>query len=174
MPDIPGWLVCNLTRSESVMIIPLKNAQKGWALPAPHWNRRYSERTWCSCLWSISCPAYMPKYPVPFEILIYYLRHSEIRFSQQHLQPVFTTFYSRVESALYRALAPAHFAHTASICDEIMEKLFEMIAQERNSQSDNMYYWEVNFNHALSNFRTDVLKIIGPARKLTLSSTITP
>jgi DNA-directed RNA polymerase specialized sigma24 family protein len=106
-----------------------------------------------------------PNTPVPLEILIYYLRHSEIRLAQQHLQPVFTTFYDRVESALYRALTPVHLAQTASICDEIIGQLFEMIAQERNSQEDNMYYWEVNFNHALSSLRNDVLKRIGPARK---------
>lgn len=106
-----------------------------------------------------------PNTPIPLEILIYYLRHSEIRLAQQHLQPVFTTFYDRVESALYRALTPVHLAQTASICDEITGQLFEMIAQERNSQEDNMYYWEVNFNHALSSFRTDVLKRIGPARE---------
>ncbi|WP_145033336.1 MULTISPECIES: RNA polymerase sigma factor [Pantoea] len=103
--------------------------------------------------------------PVPLEILFYYLRHSEIRLAQQHLQPVFTTFYDRVDSALRSALSPIHFAQTDSICDEITGQLLEMIAQERNSHEDNMYYWEVNFNHALSSLRKDVLKRIGPARK---------
>ncbi|MFW5393266.1 hypothetical protein V1951_18455 [Yersinia sp. 2544 StPb PI] len=106
-----------------------------------------------------------PNTPAPFEILIYYLRHSEIGLAAKHLEPIFITFHNRIESALCKAIPNARYDRAESIRKEITDQLYEMIAQERNSQSDNMYYWEVNFNHALQNFRKDVLRRIGPARE---------
>ena len=102
---------------------------------------------------------------VPFEIFIYYLRHSEIGLTAKYLEPIFTTFYSRLESALKRTVSDAWLDQAVIIREEILGQLFEMIAKDRNSQEDNMYYWEINFNHALANLRKDVLKKFGPARE---------
>ncbi|WP_439834576.1 RNA polymerase sigma factor [Aeromonas caviae] len=102
---------------------------------------------------------------VPFEIFIYYLRHSEIGLTAKYLEPIFTTFYSRLESALKRTVSDARLDQAVIIREEILGQLFEMIAKDRNAQEDNMYYWEINFNHALANLRKDVLKKFGPARE---------
>lgn len=102
---------------------------------------------------------------VPFEVYIYYLRHSEIGLAAKHLQPIFITFYSRLEAALRKTVSEAWLDHALVIREEIAERVVEMIAKDRDSQEDNMYYWETNFNHALANLRKDVLKKLGPARE---------
>lgn len=102
---------------------------------------------------------------VPYEILIYYLRHSEIGLPEKHLNPIFTAFYSRLETTLRIAVPSAYFDDATAIRDEVAERVVEMIAKDRCSQNDIMYYWETNFNHALINLRRDVLRKIGPARE---------
>ncbi|HCT2470270.1 DNA-damage-inducible protein D [Klebsiella pneumoniae] len=102
---------------------------------------------------------------IPFEIFIYYLRHSEIGLAAKHLEPIFTTFYSRLEAALRMAVSDAWLDHAVAIREEITERVVEMIAKDRNSQGDKMYYWETNFNHALDSMITDVLRKLGPARE---------
>ncbi|MEM1152773.1 MAG: sigma-70 family RNA polymerase sigma factor [Pseudomonadota bacterium] len=102
---------------------------------------------------------------VPFEVLIYYLRHTELALAAEHLEPIFTTFYRRLEAALRKTVSEAWLDNAVAIREEISERLVEMIANDRNSQEDKLYYWEVNFNHALANLRRDVLKTLGPARE---------
>lgn len=105
------------------------------------------------------------KQAVPFEVFIYYLRHSEIVLTEKHLKPIFITFYSRLEAALRKSVSEAWLDHAIAIREEIAEQVVEMIAQARESQEDKMYYWEINFNHALAKLRTDVLRKYGPARE---------
>ncbi|QCF26124.1 RNA polymerase sigma factor [Hydrocarboniclastica marina] len=102
---------------------------------------------------------------VPFEVYIYYLRHSEIRLAAKHLPPIFIAFYSRLEAALRKTVSDAWLDHAVAIREEIAERVVEMIAKDRNSHEDNMYYWETNFNHALANLRKDALRKLGPARE---------
>lgn len=103
--------------------------------------------------------------PLPFEVLIYYLRHTELELKAEHLRPIFTIFYDRLQVALRMTVPDKQFDHAAAIREEIAEKVVEMIAKDRNSQDEKMYYWETNFNHALANFRKDVLRSVGPARE---------
>ncbi len=100
---------------------------------------------------------------VPFEVLIYYLRHTELALIAKHLEPIFNTFYARLEAALNRTVSEAWLDNAVAIREEIAERVVEMIAKDRASQEDIMYYWETNFNHALANLRKDVLKKLGPA-----------
>lgn len=102
---------------------------------------------------------------VPFEVLIYYLRHGELGLTAKHLKPIFTTFYGRLEVALNKFVSDARFDYAIHIREEIAERVVEMIAKDRNSQDDSMYYWETNFNHALAKLRTDVLRKLGPSRE---------
>lgn len=102
---------------------------------------------------------------VPFEVLIYYLRHTELALSAKYLEPIFITFYSRLEAALHRTVSEAWLENAITIREEIAERVVEMIARARNSDEDKMYYWEVNFNHAFAKLRTDVLRKYGPARE---------
>lgn len=102
---------------------------------------------------------------VPFEVLIYFLRHTELELGSKHLEPIFCTFYGRLEAALRKVVSDAWIDHAATIREELSERIVEMIAKDRDSQEEKMYYWEVNFNHALSNLCTDVLRKHGPARE---------
>lgn len=102
---------------------------------------------------------------VPFEVLIYYLRHAELGLDAAHLEPIFITFYNRLEAALRKTVSDAWLDHAAAIREEIAERVVEMIAKDRDSQEDSMYYWETNFNGALANLRRDVLRKVGPARR---------
>jgi len=102
---------------------------------------------------------------IPFEVFIYYLRHPELALGAEHLNPIFTVFYDRLEAALRKTVSDSQFDNAAAIREEIAERVVEMIAEDRNSQDEKMYYWETNFNHALANFRKDVLRSIGPARE---------
>ncbi|UQG60866.1 sigma-70 family RNA polymerase sigma factor [Marinobacter sp. M3C] len=102
---------------------------------------------------------------VPFEVFIYYLRHSEIGLAEKHLGPIFTTFYGRLETALRKTVSGAGLDQAVNIRKEIAERVVEMIAKDRDSQADSMYYWETNFNGALASLRTDVLRKHGPARE---------
>jgi DNA-directed RNA polymerase specialized sigma24 family protein len=102
---------------------------------------------------------------VPSEVLVYYLRHTELALAAKHLEPIFTVFYSRLEAALRKTCPDGRIAHAAFIRDEITGRVLEMIATDRNTPIDQMYYWEINFNHALANLRKDVLRELGPARK---------
>ncbi|MFE8071999.1 hypothetical protein QQM79_13155 [Marinobacteraceae bacterium S3BR75-40.1] len=102
---------------------------------------------------------------VPFEVFIYYLRHSEIGLAEKHLEPIFISFYSRLEAALRKTVSEAWLDHAIAIREEIAEQVVEMIAQARESQEDKMYYWEINFNDALAKLRIDVLRKHGPARE---------
>lgn len=102
---------------------------------------------------------------VPFEVLIYYLGHSEIGLTEQYLNPIFIAFYSRLEAALRKTVSEAWFDHAIAIREEIAERVVEMIAKARASQDDKMYYWEINFNDALAKIRIDVLRKQGPARE---------
>lgn len=106
-----------------------------------------------------------PNTPVPFEILIYYLRHSEIGLKAKYLEPIFAAFNNRIKSVVCKLIPYSLYEQAVSIRNEITDKLYEMIAHERNSQNDSMYYWEVNFNHAMDSFQKDVLRRIGPARE---------
>jgi len=99
---------------------------------------------------------------VPFEVLIYYLRHTELGLEEQHLKALFLSFYDRLTSALRRALPDSGLDNADSIREEISGRIIEMIATDRNTQEEKMYYWETNFNHALANLRKDVLKKMGP------------
>ena len=105
-----------------------------------------------------------PENPDPFEVLMYYLRHSDIGLTEKYLKPIFIAFHNRLESALCKQIPDSRYTQADSIRNEITDQLYEMIAQDRNSQNDRMYYWEVNFNHALERFRQDVLRRVGPAR----------
>lgn len=102
---------------------------------------------------------------VPFEVLIYFLRHTELALTARHLEPIFITFYSRLEAALRKTVSDAWLDHAIAVREEIAERVVVMIAKDRDSQEDSMYYWETNFNGALANLRTDVLRKLGPARK---------
>lgn len=102
---------------------------------------------------------------VPIEVLIYYLRHTELALGAEHLEPIFCTFYSRLEAALRKTVSEAWLDHAVAFREEIAERVVEMIAKDRNTQEDIMYFWETNFNGALANLRTDVLRKHGPARK---------
>ena len=103
--------------------------------------------------------------PVPFEVLIYFLRHPELELSRGHLEPIFHAFYGRLDAALRKTLPDASLDRAADIREEIIERILEMIAKDRSTQEDKMYYWEINFNHALANLRKDVLRDLGPARE---------
>ncbi|GAB1078756.1 MAG: hypothetical protein SStaBPW_06410 [Shewanella algae] len=102
---------------------------------------------------------------VPFEVLVYYLRHCEVGLSDKHLEPIFITFYSRLKAALSRTVSDASLENAVHLREEIVERVIEMIAKDRSSQEDQMYYWEINFNHALASLRKDVLRKLGPARE---------
>jgi hypothetical protein len=102
---------------------------------------------------------------LPLEVFIYYLRHIELALGAEHLESIFTVFYNRLEAALRKAVLDAQFDDATAIREEIAERVVEMIAEDRNSQDEKMYYWETNFNHALANLRKDVLRSIGPARE---------
>ena len=105
------------------------------------------------------------QHAVPFEVLIYFLRHTELELGPKYLEPIFCTFYGRLEVVLQKVVSGAWIDHAASIREELSEQIIEMIAKDRGSQEEKMYYWEVNFNDALSKLRTDVLRKHGPARK---------
>lgn len=105
------------------------------------------------------------QHAVPFEVLIYFLRHTELELGPKYLEPIFCTFYGRLEAVLQKVVSGAWIDHAASIREELSEQIIEMIAKDRGSQEEKMYYWEVNFNDALSKLRTDVLRKHGPARK---------
>lgn len=98
---------------------------------------------------------------VPFEVLIYYLRHPELGLEEQHIEALFLAFYDRLARALRSALPDSGFDNADSIREEIAGRIIEMIAMDRNTQEEKMYYWETNFNHALANLRKDVLKTMG-------------
>ncbi|HBX38613.1 MAG TPA: hypothetical protein DEG76_15585 [Pseudohongiella sp.] len=102
---------------------------------------------------------------VPFEVLIYFLRHTELELGSKHLEPIFRTFYGRLEAALRKSVSDTWIDYAATIREELAERIVEMIAKDRDSDEEKMYYWEVNFNHALSNLCTDVLRKHGPARE---------
>lgn len=104
------------------------------------------------------------QHAVPFEVLIYFLRHTELELGPKYLEPIFCTFHERLEVALRKTVSESWIDYAVAIREEISEQVVELIAMDRNSQEDTMYYWEVNFNHALSNLRTDVLRKNGPAR----------
>lgn len=102
------------------------------------------------------------QHSVPFEVFIYYLRHDELELSAKYLVPIFTAFYSRLEAALRKTVPAAQLDHAVAIREEIAGQVVELIAKDRGSQEENMYYWETNFNHALASLRKDVLKNLGP------------
>jgi DNA-directed RNA polymerase specialized sigma24 family protein len=102
---------------------------------------------------------------VPFEVLIYFLRHTELNLGSKHLEPIFRTFYGRLEGALRKSVSDAWIDYAVTIREELAGRIVEMIAKDRHSQEESMYYWEVNFNHALSNLCTDILRKHGPAHE---------
>lgn len=102
---------------------------------------------------------------VPLEVLIYYLRHSEIGLIDKHLEPIFKVFHSRLASGLNRHISDASLDNAVQIRQEITEQVIEMLAKDRNTQEDQMYYWEINFNHALASLKKDILRKLGPTRK---------
>lgn len=148
------------------MVIPLKKTtQEG----APYQRRTEIEQT-LNALDGLTPDLLVERLTctqqaVPFEVLIYFLRHTELELGSKHLELIFHTFYRRLEGALRKVVSDARFDHAASIRDEISEQVVEKIAKDRSSQEDKMYYWEVNFNHALSSLRNDVLEKHGPARE---------
>ena len=99
---------------------------------------------------------------VPFEVLIYYLRHKELALEVRHIEALFLSFYARLEIALNRALPDSKIDRADYVREEIAMRVMEMIALDRNTQQEKMYYWEVNFNQAFANFRRDMLKQMGP------------
>ena len=152
-------------RSESRMVIPLKKTTK----EGEPYHRRAEIEDMLNELDGLSPEQLVErlctKHPMPFEIFIYYLRHNETGLAAKHLKPIFTTFYSRLEVALRKTLSEDWLDHAVSIREEIAEQVVEMIAKDRNSHEDKMYYWETNFNHAIANLRKDVLKKLGPTRE---------
>lgn len=102
---------------------------------------------------------------VPFEVLVYFLRHPELALSTEHLERIFVAFHNRLEAALSRTVPDWRFDHAGYIREMIAEQVVEMIAKDWNSQEDKMAFWEANFNAALSRLRTDVLRKYGPAKK---------
>ena len=147
------------------MIIPLKKTTKEGE---PYHRRPEIERglNELDCLASDDLVERLTstQQPVPLEILIYYLRHSELGLTAKHLEPIFHTFYSRLEAALRKTVSNAWIDHALTIREEIAGRVVEMIAEDRNSHQEKMYYWETNFNDALAKLRTDVLRKLGPAR----------
>lgn len=105
-----------------------------------------------------------PENPAPFEVLIYYLRHSDTGLTEKEVEPVFIAFHNRLGSALRKLIPDSQYPQAESIRNEAIDQLYEMVARDRNSQNERMYYWEVNFNHAMERFRYDVLRRVGPAR----------
>ncbi|NOZ51690.1 MAG: sigma-70 family RNA polymerase sigma factor [Gammaproteobacteria bacterium] len=102
---------------------------------------------------------------VPFEVLIYYLRHKELALEKRHVEALFKSFYTRIETSLNQSIPDSRVDRARDIREEIVVRIMEKIASDRNTQQDKMYYWEVNFNHAFESFRKDILKQLGPTYK---------
>ena len=141
------------------MVIPLKkNTQKG-----EQYHRRATTEQMLGELDGLAPEQLVARLvchqqPVPFEILIYYLRHAELGLDDKYLEPIFTAFYARLQSALRKTISDHQYGSASAVRSEITEHIMEKIAKDRGSQDDAMYYWEVNFNHALASLRRDTLR----------------
>ena len=59
---------------------------------------------------------------LPFEVLIYFLRHTELELGAEYLEPIFNTFYGRLEAALRKVVSEAWIDHAVAIREELSER----------------------------------------------------
>jgi len=103
--------------------------------------------------------------PVPLEVSLYFLRKKTESLASHYYKQVFTALFARLDAALKRALPDWKFDKAQGIRQEVLERLAEMLAKDRNDDGTRLDFYEVNFNSCFANLRKDVLRQIGPARK---------
>lgn len=103
--------------------------------------------------------------PLPLEVMLYFLRNKSSSLTQNYFIKIFNSFFIRIETALKNKISDKKFYKAEEIRQEIMDRLSEIIAVDRNGDETRLDYFEVNFNSAFAKLRIDVLRQIGPARK---------
>jgi len=103
--------------------------------------------------------------PVPMEVLLYFLRQKKGGSQSQHLEQLFSAFFTRLEVSLKKAVSEVEFGKAGIIREEIVSQLLEKVAKDHTDGDSTLDYYEVNFNHALQALRFSVLRKMGPASK---------
>lgn len=103
--------------------------------------------------------------PVPFEVSLYFLRKKTESLAPLHFKQVFTALFTRLDAVLKRALPDWKFDKAQGIRQEVLDRLAEMLAKDRNGDETRLDFYEVNFNSCFANLRKDVLRQIGPAKE---------
>ena len=102
--------------------------------------------------------------PIPMEALVYFLRQNTKSVEVRHFKAMFEAFFTRLEASLKAALPDYKYNEASDIRQEIMLQFAEMLAREKNGEERLLAYYEINFNHALVNLKTSVLRKMGPAK----------
>jgi len=109
---------------------------------------------------------------IPSEVLVHLLRNSDIELNPMQFKVVFDILTLRVESILRSKVDDQHYDRAEILQEEILGKIVELIAVERNEPGTKLDYYEVNFNHAFKCLRISYLRKSGAAKTRSVALTV--